>query len=705
MARNSQITRVRICGVGVTERIRGLTLLFPAARVDSPVEFGPYLLTEQVGQGGMAVVYKAMRRGPGGFAKTVVVKAMLPTLSAQREFVAMFSAEARLMAALTHPNIVQVQDFGVVDNIPYLVMEYLPGRNVSQLRAQLAATRARLPVGAALTIVRELCHGLAFAHQFVDEEGRRRRVIHRDVSPSNVMVCRDGSVKLLDFGVAKIVGELELDVTQSLKGKYAYMAPEQVEHQPIDCRVDVFAAGVILHELLTGKRLFAANSELETLQRVAAAQVVAPSIDNRDVPRALDAIVKKALARAPGDRYATGAELAEALETLDALAWPRKRLAAFMRDLFAHEWSITCEVCGKAVLPATECEECGTEAPDSSTAIAIEPAKVDPKTDRNVFADDPMPRLPLTGSEPLPLPPPPLTPVPRRAPKVLPNEAAQRRLQVVRTPIPPPLAPRDATTTTTTTSAETTANDDVPKAALTTGPLPPLEAERSGVAPVEPSLFARAGEIEAPAAVLDPCVPRLFIVPSPEPTPLPAEIEDASGPAAVLAAPRPSRPVPLRVVRPSSITAHVDRRSSLPLYVVGGAAVAAIMFALVTLLTRPSENFAPPPPEPRIVTAPPVVVTPTRAQHSPPPSAHAPRVESHAAISPPTSHVDSSRLDSSRMDSSRVDASRMDSSRVAMPPQARPVVRHKIARAPKPAPVDERSVKEGRLVDPFAGAE
>jgi serine/threonine-protein kinase len=428
-------------------------VLFSAVAVDSPIQFGPYLLTERVGQGGMAVVYKATRKGPSGFAKTVVVKAMLPALSSQREFVAMFSAEARLMAAMAHPNVVQVQDFGVVDSVPYLVMEYLAGRNLAQLRGALAEAKMKLPIGAALTIAREMCHGLGFAHNFVDDEGKRRRVIHRDVSPSNVMVCRDGSVKLLDFGVAKIVGEFEFDVTQSFKGKYAYMAPEQVGHQPIDCRIDVFAAGVVLHELLTGKRLFAANTELETLQRVSLAQVIAPSIDNREVPRALDAIVKKALARHPGDRYSSGDELAEALETLDALAWPRKRLAALMDELFAREWMVVCEVCGKGVLPGAECQECGTAAPDASAAEELAPelssavAPVAPlpggATERNPIADSQLPALPVSGSEPLPLPPPPPTPpAPRRAPKLLPNDAPpRRRLQVVRTPVPPPILP------------------------------------------------------------------------------------------------------------------------------------------------------------------------------------------------------------------------------------------------------------------------
>ena len=151
------------------------------------------------------------------------------------------------------------------------------------------------------------------------------------------------------------------------------MSPEQVNHQPIDRRVDVFAAGIVLHELLTGKRLFAAQTELETLQRVSAAKVVAPSVDNREVPRALDAIVKKALARDPGERYASGGALAEALESLDALAWSRRKLAAFVAELFANDWMVVCEVCGKQVLPGADCGECGTAAPETEAPVALDP--------------------------------------------------------------------------------------------------------------------------------------------------------------------------------------------------------------------------------------------------------------------------------------------------------------------------------------------
>ncbi len=363
-------------------------------RASSPHQLGPYTLVERLAQGGMAAIFKAKLTGPSGFEKTVVVKSMLPALTAHEELVQLFCAEARLSAQLQHPNIVQVLDFGVEDGTPYLVMEYLDGWTLAQLRDRLSAgRRSRFAVGAAVKVARDICLALGHAHNFVDADGQRLQIIHRDVSPSNVMLCRDGSVKLLDFGIARVATATGVDSTSSFRGKYAYMAPEQVHRKPIDRRVDVFAIGTVLHEMLTGKRLFASVSELETLERVAAAQVTAPSGENPEVPRALDAIVKKALSRDPLARYSSGTAMAEALDTLDDI-FSRRRLAKLLRQVFPEAWTIVCEVCGKQVAPGHECGECGTIAPvdESSASDADFHPSLQP---------------------PAPLPPPPV--LPRRA--------------------------------------------------------------------------------------------------------------------------------------------------------------------------------------------------------------------------------------------------------------------------------------------------
>jgi tRNA A-37 threonylcarbamoyl transferase component Bud32 len=297
--------------------------------------FGAYVLTETIGQGGMAVVYRAKREGWSGFEKTVVVKAMLPALAAHQEHVDQFIAEAKIQAQLAHPGIVQVHDFGVYAGTPYLVMEHLYGVDLSRLLNALRMREQRMPVSLALVIATQMCHALGYAHSFRDSSsGVRRQVIHSDVSPSNVMVCRDGSVKLLDFGVARVVDACDYDMSQKVQGKYPYMAPEQVNRLPLDRRVDVFAAGIVLHEMLTGRRLFAAENELETLRRVDACEVLPPSTYNPAVPAELDAVVLKALARDSGDRFDSGDEMAMALGRIPRVDDGRRRVAELVAWLF-----------------------------------------------------------------------------------------------------------------------------------------------------------------------------------------------------------------------------------------------------------------------------------------------------------------------------------------------------------------------------------
>ena len=307
----------------------------------------------------MAVVYRAKREGWSGFEKTVVVKAMLPALAAHREYVDRFIAEAKISAQLSHPGIVQVHDFGVYQGTPYLVMEHLNGVNLSQLLNELAQAGRCMPVNVAMVIATQMCHALGYAHSFRDWAGQRRQVIHSDVSPSNVMVCRDGSVKLLDFGVAKVIDAYDYDTSITVRGKYPYMAPEQINGLPVDRRVDVFAAGIVLHELLTSRRLFAAPTELETLRRVDACEVAPPSLYNHEVPIGLDAVALRALSRDPSDRFDSGDEMAAALEQIEHAGGGRKRVAEFLAALFPHTFAVICQVCGKQALPGFICAECG----------------------------------------------------------------------------------------------------------------------------------------------------------------------------------------------------------------------------------------------------------------------------------------------------------------------------------------------------------
>jgi tRNA A-37 threonylcarbamoyl transferase component Bud32 len=331
--------------------------------------FGAYLLTDCIGQGGMAVVYRAKREGWSGFEKTVVVKAMLPALAATREHVERFIAEAKIQAQLSHPGIVQVHDFGVFQGTPYLVMEHLNGANLSQLLNALHTNRRRMPVSVALVIATQICHALGYAHAFRDNSGTRRQIIHSDVSPSNVMVCRDGSVKLLDFGVAKVIDAHDYDTSATVQGKFPYMAPEQVNRLPVDRRVDVFAAGIVLHELLSGRRLFAAATEIETLRRVERCEVAPPSVYNPDVSLGLDAVVLRALSRDPADRFDSGDDMAAALMQVERVGSGRQRVAEFLASVFPATFATVCDVCGKQAVPGFACAECGHVLPpeESST--------------------------------------------------------------------------------------------------------------------------------------------------------------------------------------------------------------------------------------------------------------------------------------------------------------------------------------------------
>lgn len=297
---------------------------------------GRYHLVERLGEGGMAEVWKANVMGPQGFARTVVVKRVLPHLVRDPAFVKMFLSEARLSARLTHANIVQVFELGEANGEYFMSMEYVRGRDLVALLRSRSKT-GPLPIGAGAYVTRDVCRGLEYAHTLTDDLGRPMGLIHRDVSLSNVMIGFDGSVKLLDFGVAKALGEVgdHKTATGMVKGKFAYMAPEQVEGLPIDHRADLFSAGVILYETLTNRRLFKGENDMHTLSLVRTANVPKPSATNPEVPPELDEVCLKALARKPEDRFASCGELAAALdEAVHRTKWGPERMGALMREMF-----------------------------------------------------------------------------------------------------------------------------------------------------------------------------------------------------------------------------------------------------------------------------------------------------------------------------------------------------------------------------------
>jgi serine/threonine-protein kinase len=298
--------------------------------------FGRYRLLDEIGRGGMAVVSRAVMDGPRGFTRTVVIKRILSELASQPSFVDMLATEARLSALLCHRNIVQVYEFGQIDGEYYVAMEYVDGTDLLDLLRSCATRRQRLPVAAACHIVGEMANALAYAHALKDGQGRPLEIVHRDVSPSNIMVSRQGEAKLLDFGIAKAAHHArdEVTVTGVLKGKISYLSPEQAEGLPLDRRSDIFSLGIVFHECLTMRRLFRGQSDLETLRLVREARALPPSTLAPGIPPELDAIVLKMLARDPNGRYSTCDELLTALgPVLHRIAADAAALRGFLQTL------------------------------------------------------------------------------------------------------------------------------------------------------------------------------------------------------------------------------------------------------------------------------------------------------------------------------------------------------------------------------------
>ncbi len=278
----------------------------------APLLLGPYELTQPIATGGMAEVYLARRAGPHGFEKVVAVKRILPQLAVDADFVAMFIDEARVCARLAHPNIVQVFDFGEQDGELYMAMEYVSGTTAARLVRAAAGRGEEIPLEASLHIVLSILRGLDYAHTARDGDGKPLAIVHRDVSPGNVLIDRSGAVKLTDFGIARAAEiERRTDAGQ-LKGKLGYMSPEQVIGKDLDARSDLFTVGIVLAELLMLRPMFAGPNEIDVLMRIRDADLKV--LDRSDVADDFKAILFRALARERVDRYASAAAFLEALE-------------------------------------------------------------------------------------------------------------------------------------------------------------------------------------------------------------------------------------------------------------------------------------------------------------------------------------------------------------------------------------------------------
>jgi serine/threonine protein kinase len=302
--------------------------------------FGKYVLTDRIGAGGMAEIFRATAFGVEGFTKEICIKRILPTLTIDETFIKMFITEAKIAVNLHHANIVQVFDLGRIGEHYFIAMELVRGRDLLQIINRCRALKKRLPVPIALYLISRVCKGLEYAHR-VKVEGRPAGIIHRDVSPSNILVSWEGDVKVADFGIAKASHKDEKTATGTMKGKYGYMSPEQVLGESIDQRSDIFATGILLYESLVSKRLFKGETDLETLEKVRSALVPSPpSATNKKVPVEVDQLVYKALALNRDDRFQNAGEFHDAISDRLYTSGTRmdsKILATFMQKLFAKE--------------------------------------------------------------------------------------------------------------------------------------------------------------------------------------------------------------------------------------------------------------------------------------------------------------------------------------------------------------------------------
>jgi len=301
------------------------------------VPFGKYYLLGLIARGGMAEVYRA--RPKEGEKRLFAIKVMRPQLAREARFIDMFHREGKLAMLLANRCIVETVEVGQQEGRHYITMEYIGGRDLTQVLRRCQEGQQRIPVPHAVYIAARIAEGLHFAHTLVGPDGRPLNIVNRDVSPSNVRLSYNGDVKLLDFGIAQALMKFTSEIG-ILKGKFSYMSPEQIRGMPLDARTDVFSAGIILHEMLTTEKLFRGDTEFALMEKVRKAEVPPPSKFNRRVTPELDAISLRALARDVADRYQTAAELAADLDALIAgYRFDPKELRQFMRQLFRKEYA------------------------------------------------------------------------------------------------------------------------------------------------------------------------------------------------------------------------------------------------------------------------------------------------------------------------------------------------------------------------------
>ncbi len=310
------------------------------SRSREPHRFGKYTLIDRIAVGGMAEIFLARQAGLEGFEKTIVIKRIRPHLSSQKAFVKMFLNEAKLAAQLNHPNIVQIYDLGKIGETYFIAMEYIFGRDMRRIIPKADSMGIPFPMVYALKIASSVCEGLFYAHQKTDIYGNPLNIVHRDVTPENIFVSFDGTVKVLDFGIAKAANQIEQTRAGEIKGKLSYMSPEQCMGKPLDHRSDIFSLGVVLYEWVTGFKLFTGENEVAILKSITEGKIYAPSYFKADIPEAVEHILMKALEKDRERRYQTAWDMQYDIDQFLSqyeFTPSNIHLSNFLKQLFSDE--------------------------------------------------------------------------------------------------------------------------------------------------------------------------------------------------------------------------------------------------------------------------------------------------------------------------------------------------------------------------------
>ncbi len=523
---------------------------YRSAYVKKPIPFGKYYLLDRISVGGMAEVFKAKAFGVEGFERLIAVKRILPSIAEDEEFITMFIDEAKIAVQLQHANIAQIFDLGKVGESYFIALEYVQGRDLRTIADRSRKSATSVPIPLAVYVIMKVCEGLDYAHNKKDPAARELNLVHRDVSPQNILVSYDGDVKIIDFGIAKAAGKAGKTQAGILKGKFGYMSPEQVRGLPLDRRSDIFAVGICLWETLTGERLFVGESDFSTLEKVRNVEITPPSTFNSAIPEELERIVLKALSKEVEDRYQSAMDLHDDLQKWmyeSRNFFARKDLDAFMSEMFREEIEREAQALGgtSGLLRSS------VPPPNEGASMPPPPP---PKMGQGI--QNTPPPLPMgtgsSGAVPMPTPRAPGVGIPGKPsirPQIPPPLSAKKTALGVPAPAIKPSAPPLAANPTRSLATPVSKRSDVApldRAAPSLGPAPDIGMDEWDDDEPPTNIYSKEAAREMAKASL--AMKDTQEVRAPARIPLPTPVDDMPVPAMTSAARRYALPITVGIL-------------------------------------------------------------------------------------------------------------------------------------------------------------